>query len=251
MTRILLGTTILAGLLISGAAQAADLPAKAPYYKAPVAAPVYNWSGFYVGGHIGYLWADVDDVAVNYSASSRVREWIGGVHGGAQIQFGQNPWGAWVLGIEAAGNFAGDDNSTSNLVPCANPAFSCGLRKIDDLVTIGGRLGIAANTWLFTVSGGYATAKLNRVDFLPASGFCAGGGCSNDRHNGAYVGVGLEHVLFRGGFADIIAGADYQHIWLNDKGDVNQNGVTHNLKADVDIARFRLTAKFNPFGSRY
>ena len=36
-------------------ASAADMPVKAPR---PVAAPppVYNWTGFYVGGHVGYLW---------------------------------------------------------------------------------------------------------------------------------------------------------------------------------------------------
>ena len=39
-----------------GSAQAADLPMRpAPAPVAPVAyaPPVYNWSGFYIGGHIG------------------------------------------------------------------------------------------------------------------------------------------------------------------------------------------------------
>ena len=34
-------------------AAAADMPVKAPV--APVAIP-YNWTGFYVGGHLGYFW---------------------------------------------------------------------------------------------------------------------------------------------------------------------------------------------------
>ena len=38
------------------AASAADMPAKAPVYKAPIAAPVYNWTGLYVGGVAGYGW---------------------------------------------------------------------------------------------------------------------------------------------------------------------------------------------------
>ena len=33
-------------------ASAADMPTKAPIYKAPVVAP-FNWSGFYVGGNVG------------------------------------------------------------------------------------------------------------------------------------------------------------------------------------------------------
>ena len=36
-------------------AHAADLPVKAPIYKAPVAA-IYDWTGFYVGAQIGYGW---------------------------------------------------------------------------------------------------------------------------------------------------------------------------------------------------
>ena len=44
-------------MLSCGIAHAADMR---PVYKAPVAAPpaYYNWTGFYVGGHLG--WADGD-----------------------------------------------------------------------------------------------------------------------------------------------------------------------------------------------
>src|SRR5262245_59032801 len=40
---------------------AADLGAR-PITKAPISAPVaiYNWSGFYIGGHIGGSWGDKD-----------------------------------------------------------------------------------------------------------------------------------------------------------------------------------------------
>jgi opacity protein-like surface antigen len=36
-------------------ATAADMPVKAPVYKAPVIAP-YNWTGLYIGGNVGYSW---------------------------------------------------------------------------------------------------------------------------------------------------------------------------------------------------
>jgi opacity protein-like surface antigen len=37
-------------------ASAADLPAQV-YAKAPVMVdPAYNWSGFYIGGHVGGIW---------------------------------------------------------------------------------------------------------------------------------------------------------------------------------------------------
>src|SRR5882672_2435011 len=45
----------IAALGFANAASAADMPAKAPVYKAaPVA--VYNWTGWYFGGNIGYGW---------------------------------------------------------------------------------------------------------------------------------------------------------------------------------------------------
>src|SRR5882757_8487159 len=49
-------------------ATAADMRVKAPIYKTPAAA-VYNWTGCYVGGNIGYGWqkstsTDVDPTGV-------------------------------------------------------------------------------------------------------------------------------------------------------------------------------------------
>ena len=45
-----------AALALAGEANAADLPAAAPAYRAPavVSSPAFNWSGFYVGANGGY-----------------------------------------------------------------------------------------------------------------------------------------------------------------------------------------------------
>ena len=61
--KLLLGTTMIAGLMIAGAAQAADMPLKAP----PRAAPYYSdWTGFYVFGFGGYSWGRIspDDFGI-------------------------------------------------------------------------------------------------------------------------------------------------------------------------------------------
>src|ERR1039458_9818165 len=47
---------VVSGIALTQVALAADMPLKAPIAKAPIAAPRYDWSGFYVGGHVGYLW---------------------------------------------------------------------------------------------------------------------------------------------------------------------------------------------------
>src|SRR5476649_1175947 len=54
MKKFLLGTVALVALGATVPALAADLGARAPYNKAPAyAAPIYNWTGFYIGGHVG------------------------------------------------------------------------------------------------------------------------------------------------------------------------------------------------------
>src|SRR5258705_8192762 len=53
MKKVLIVSAILITLGATMPACAADLSARR-YTKAPaVAAPIYNWTGFYIGGHIG------------------------------------------------------------------------------------------------------------------------------------------------------------------------------------------------------
>src|SRR2546430_16997253 len=94
MKKILIGAASLAALAaFAGQALAADMPArpyaKAPAYTAP--AVVYNWTGFYIGGHLGGAFA-----GDNGLQSSDAR-FLGGVQAGFDYQFAPN----WVLGAEA------------------------------------------------------------------------------------------------------------------------------------------------------
>jgi outer membrane immunogenic protein len=56
MKRILGAVMVTAALTAPGFA--ADLGARTTYTKAPVVEPVSNWSGFYIGGNLGYGWGD-------------------------------------------------------------------------------------------------------------------------------------------------------------------------------------------------
>ena len=59
MKQILIAAGIAA--VTSVGAQAADLGAR-PYTKAtPAVAAVYDWTGFYVGGNVGYGWGENTD----------------------------------------------------------------------------------------------------------------------------------------------------------------------------------------------
>jgi outer membrane immunogenic protein len=50
------GLAAVAAIILPLAAQAADMPVKAPYYKAPPPPAAYNWSGCYLGAQAGYAW---------------------------------------------------------------------------------------------------------------------------------------------------------------------------------------------------
>ena len=56
-------------LALTGMAAAADLPAKAPVYKAPpVIVDPWTWTGFYIGLNAGYSWGR-SDTHVDYFTS--------------------------------------------------------------------------------------------------------------------------------------------------------------------------------------
>ena len=252
------GLAVAAALAFAGNASAADMPVKA----APLPPAVYDWSGIYAGFHEGYLWGSVHDVCstgcvpAGFTEDSTVRNAIAGFHVGLQKQFGGLPFGSWVAGLEGGLNAPLGQNSNSNFGPCAGAAFSCGVRNFRDNWYAGGRLGLAWNWggggWLFggdyllTVQGGWTTANFVRQDFTTATGVvCGGGTCFTARHNGGYVGAGLEHVWAKGVLVDWISGIDYQHEFFGSQGNLDPHGATHTLSADVDIVRLRTTLKFH------
>ena len=85
---------------LTSVASAADLPRPAyqPAYKAPIfnPAPVFSWTGFYVGVHAGYGWSEFsasDPVAGDSTAEAK--GWIAGAQLGYNYQIGQ-----FVIGAE-------------------------------------------------------------------------------------------------------------------------------------------------------
>ncbi len=103
---LLVGVSLVAMGAMS--AFAADLPARSPVYtKAPVMAPVYDWSGFYLGLSAGgassrdcYTLTSVAGVPVN-PVSEGCHDAAGALVGG---QIGYR-WQLtnWVFGLEAPG----------------------------------------------------------------------------------------------------------------------------------------------------
>src|SRR5437763_6629170 len=126
-------------------AMAADLP-----LKAPAAKTVYDWTGFYLGGHVGYGGGSfgpgtnpLPEQGVFFPHS------ITGVIGGYQAGYLRQLSSHVVLGIEADASFTGPLD-----VPALIPApFHT---TIDYVGTVRGRAGYASGTLLAYVTGGFA-----------------------------------------------------------------------------------------------
>ena len=126
-------------------AMAADLP-----LKAPAAKTVYDWTGFYLGGHVGYGGGSfgpgtnpLPEQGVFFPHS------ITGVIGGYQAGYLRQLSSHVVLGIEADASFTGPLD-----VPALIPApFHT---TIDYVGTVRARAGYASGTLLAYVTGGFA-----------------------------------------------------------------------------------------------
>ena len=78
----------------AGAASAADLAAR-PYTRAPAyIEPIFNWSGFYIGGHIGGAWTNQEWINTanttacgDLSPGQGFRNRNSGVLGGGQMGY--------------------------------------------------------------------------------------------------------------------------------------------------------------------
>ena len=196
MTKMLLGTTMLAGLLIAGVAQAADMP-----LKAPRAAPIYNdWTGFYVFGFGGYSWGKIspDDLDLSYFGWHNPKP-KGGVFGFGAGYLWQ--YGTWVGGLEVDYGFSdekedqGGRRSCPDLKPLSIASVSCDggatlHSKIDALGSARARVG-----YLFTPSVlAYGTAGVawGRAEVNVADGLLV----AKPDLFGWVAGGGLEYKLF-------------------------------------------------------
>jgi outer membrane immunogenic protein len=187
---------------------AADLPVKAP---AQIAAPVYSWTGLYVGGHLGGAWTGKDDSVANMLPGFAVvfprnlpfntggSSVIGGGQVGYNWQFGRN----WVAGLE--GDFSGtqiDGSTTYSPVPPGPngffiaPSLMTMGRDVKWTASLRGRLGLAWDRFLVYGTGGVAWTH---ADYLGMDSRAGGGATDvasfSATKTGWVAGGGAEYGL--------------------------------------------------------
>jgi len=189
----------LLGVFAVGPVNAADMPVKAPPY---VPVPYYNWTGIYVGGHIGWGAIDEDQTAVSSTAAVIIippgtvfdtdrSNFLGGGQVGYNWQMGK-----WVLGVEADFSWTDANVSTTKAGTLVANSFRTQNATTNWYATSTGRIGYAWDNWLLYVKGGAAWMNVNYNNNVTALATTFNFPGFTDTRGGWTLGVGIEQALW-------------------------------------------------------
>jgi outer membrane immunogenic protein len=214
---------LLGAIAMTGAAIAADMPVKAP--PAPyVPAPVWNWTGFYIGVNLGGTWANND--SDNFTGD------MSGVVGGGQIGYNWQINNV-LLGVEGDFNGTGLKNSESAFVPGVG-TFTADA-KLPWFATARGRLGWVQGPWLVYVTGGAAWVNFEATLTGPGGGSVS----DNATRSGWTAGGGVEWMFLPKWSAKL------EYLFVDtDATNVTLLGATFETRAQQNIVRAGLNYHF-------
>jgi outer membrane immunogenic protein len=237
MLRKFLLSSALIGL--SSAAFAADLPARvapAPY----LAAPMFTWTGFYVGLNAGAGWNNSDRGYSEFGftpntfgslPSNNDAGFTGGAQAGYNMQFG-----SFVAGVEGDINYIDRGNGGSFVIsPTATESYNLSIGNSNNWFgTVRGRLGFAFDRFLVFGTGGLAfggkvggaggtysattttvdnTDPLNPVTTTTTTTTALTGSGNSKNNVGWALGGGVEYAFSNAWSVKL----EYLHVDLGDK----------------------------------
>jgi outer membrane immunogenic protein len=232
MKTFLLATVALVALGATVPALAADLPART-YTKAPAyAAPLYNWTGFYIGGHIGGAFSGDNNFGGLTTGNNNDGRFLGGLQAGYDYQFAPN----WVLGIEGQYSWLGSNNN--------GIIFPGGFLYTNNQRALGSVTGRVGYTWgpaLLYVKGGYAFSDNN--DSLAFNGAPVAFAFTSGHRDGFTVGAGLEYLFTQNWSAKV----EYQYYNFGNSQFVSPAALAPfgSFRTDDHVVKAGLNYRFN------
>ena len=227
-----------------GAASAADMSA---YGKAPAAVPMtYDWTGCYVGGHVGGVVSQDRTTGVlgNSTGFSSIG-FVGGGQIGCDYQFAPS----WVVGIE--GSAAGSTMKGSTVVGLPNSVPDTALvqAKTDFLTSVTARVGLAFDNVLLYAKGGAAMAG-DRYDVTGSIGGTQFGFVGLENRIGWTAGGGLEWAFSQHWSTNI----EYDYYGFGHRAPV-MNDQTNGVSGIVDVRQsiqvVKVGLNFHMWGSGF
>jgi len=188
----LTGAAVLAMLTIPVAASAADLKPAPVYTKAPMMAPVFSWTGFYIGGNVGGAWAHhdwTDTFGLDFGGGNNNGVFIAGGQVGGNYQINN-----FVIGVEGTFDWAANNNNSTNGIVV--PALGGNIVRVTSndtwLSTVAGRFGVAYDRVLFYAKGGGAWIGNNGFTVTNVTTGASITGSNSNTTSGWLAGAGIE-----------------------------------------------------------
>jgi outer membrane immunogenic protein len=169
------GIAVIALLVAPLAAQAADIPSKAPAYSAP---SYFSWTGFYLGlnGGYGFGKSALTDAAGTSTGDYNLKGALAGATLGYNYQTG-----SWVWGLE--GDIDASWIKGSTTVACGGTCETSN----SWLGTARGRIGYAWDRWMPYLTGGAAFGSVKITDAF---------GSGTSTKIGWTAGLGVEYAFW-------------------------------------------------------
>lgn len=226
--------TVMSTMAMSTAARSADLPVKT---HTPAVATVVNWTGFYVGGHAGYLQSRFSFAEGGSSDSGTLKGFLGGGQIGINQQLG-----GWVVGLEADFSWSNADGGGVSRDP-ANGDVTSSAAKVRWTSLVTGRVGHTFDRALIYAKGGaaFTGSRFEAADLTTGSSSNA-----NFTKAGWTVGGGLEYAL--GGPWSVRGEYDYLSFGTKDLTLVDNTGASARLSIKQNMHQFKAGVNYR-FGA--
>jgi outer membrane immunogenic protein len=269
MRKLLLAGTAVAVVMAAGAAGAADL--SRPVYKAaPPPIPVFSWTGFYVGVHVGGAWGTKEwsDPSVFFFSGkggvpttaffpdTTINNYgLNGFLGGGQIGYNYQS-GPWVWGLEAQASWAGIRGSDA--CPFFEGKGTTCKSNVDALGSFAVRFGGTIDRAMLYVKGGLAWAYERHKISSPGDFDGFGAFSVENKHWrwGGMLGAGVEFA-----FTNSISGKlEYNYMDFGTRSysfviaPIGESPDTFDLKIRQNIHLVKVGLNFrwdNPVVARY
>lgn len=218
------------------------------------AAP-YNWTGFYIGINGGYGTGDVTGTLGMRVAGALGNYDIDGALFGGTVGFNYQFSPNWLLGIEADGDWADVKGSRFGVHPNAASYGLTSSAKIENLVTVRGRVGYTWDRILMYATGGWAWSRVNSgfICSPPRNRDCSLFGLvaalsplsESQTLSGYVVGGGVEYLIT----PNLSAKAEYLYVNLTptDFFQFARCGPDCTRGADMNVIRLGLNWRFKSF----
>jgi high affinity Mn2+ porin len=171
---------------------AADIafPNSMPLKPPPIAN--YDWSGFYVGGHVGYSRGYGRNTLFDPNQTTASSS-FGSLFGGLQFGYNNLLPSRLLVGIE--GDISFPNYLDDGIVASRTTPSSAVTEKLDFISTVRGRAGYAFDQWLFYATGGLAWSQARFLEESNSTG-------NEDKvlrmRSGWALGVGAELAIAPG-----------------------------------------------------